>query len=182
MGTKSLLFGAHQFILHPIFVFVAWKRIYKEYPDWRTSICIIFHDWGYVGCPEIDGERGKMHPLLGAKIARKLFGKKYYELCIYHSRHYADKDSKKPSKLCWADKLGVALEPWWLYLPKARLTGELTEYRLNAIKFIPMETSDKKWYIWIQSRFRKIVENQDATVTKDIGHIIIKENQNGNNV
>lgn len=33
-----------------------------------------------------------------------------------------------PSKLCYADKLALALEPWWLYLPRVMLTGEIKEY------------------------------------------------------
>jgi hypothetical protein len=170
VGTKSLLFGAHQFIIHPICVFIAWKKIYKKFPDFKTSICIIFHDWGYWGLPEMDGEYGKKHPELGAKMAQTLFGHEWYQLCLYHSRHYADMDNSKPSKLCWADKLGVALEPWWLYIPKAKLTGELKEYRWNARDFLPLDKSDKEWYIWIQSYFHKLVAEEDATVTDDTSY------------
>lgn len=27
IGTKSLLFGAHQFAIHPLFLFIAWWEL-----------------------------------------------------------------------------------------------------------------------------------------------------------
>ena len=32
IGTKSLLYGAHQFALHPFFVALAWRRLYGRWP------------------------------------------------------------------------------------------------------------------------------------------------------
>ena len=43
LGTKSLLFGCHQFVLHPLFVLVAWWRLYGR-PSWRMVVAIIVHD------------------------------------------------------------------------------------------------------------------------------------------
>jgi hypothetical protein len=37
------------------------------------------------------------------------------------------------SKLCVADKLAMALEPAWLYLPRVWLSGELKEY-MNLLR------------------------------------------------
>ena len=167
VGTKSLLFGAHHFILHPIFVMAAWKKLKGKLPDWRIATCIIFHDWGYWGCDEIDGEQGKKHPERGAEIAWGLFGYEWYELCLYHSRHYAKGDKREPSDLCWADKLGVSLEPWWLYVPKACLTGEIKEYRKECADggFVPLEKSHKEWYLWIQKRMRDAAYTKNAKVT-----------------
>ncbi len=45
VGTKSLLIGAHQFIMHPALVALAWRRIYGEWPDMATSVAIAVHDW-----------------------------------------------------------------------------------------------------------------------------------------
>ncbi|MDQ6662779.1 MAG: hypothetical protein M3Z23_00090, partial [Acidobacteriota bacterium] len=28
IGTRSVLFGAHQFLLHPVFLAIAWRRLY----------------------------------------------------------------------------------------------------------------------------------------------------------
>ena len=37
VGTRSLLFGSHQFMLHPLFVAIAWRRLYGRWPHgWRT--------------------------------------------------------------------------------------------------------------------------------------------------
>lgn len=54
------------------------------------------------------------------------------DFCLYHSRFYAKSDGAKPSQLCIADKLAVALEPWWLYLPRVILSGEIKEYMARA--------------------------------------------------
>ena len=52
-------------------------------------------------------------------IALYLFNDDHYELCLYHSRHFAKTADAEPSRLCWADKLSILYEPWWLYLPRA---------------------------------------------------------------
>jgi len=51
---------------------------------------------------------------------------------MYHSRFYAKKDGKTPSRLCIADKLAICLEPWWFYLPRVWASGELWEYLARA--------------------------------------------------
>ena len=40
----------------------------------------------------------------------------------------AKKYGVRYSRLCVADKLAIALEPWWLYLPRVILSGEIHEY------------------------------------------------------
>jgi hypothetical protein len=69
VGSRSLLFGVHQFIWHPITVAVAWRKLYGKWPTFLESICILVHDWGYWGCSDMDGERGKRHPELGSRLA-----------------------------------------------------------------------------------------------------------------
>lgn len=157
VGRKSLLFGVHQFLWHPITVLVAWWYLYGR-PSWKELICIIIHDWGYWFSPNMDGDEGECHPEFGAKIAGKLFGKKYRDLVLYHSRHYARNAGVEPSKLCWADKLSIKYEPWWFYLPRAWASGELKEYRQVAATggFIPLSASNKEWYFWVQDRLLKL--------------------------
>lgn len=144
MGTKSLLFGAHQFILHPIFVLVAWVHLYSSWPNWRELVCIIIHDWGYWGCSDMDGEEGEKHPRWAAKKIIEWFGTNgdftfviargrgpillMDSLCLFHSRFLAKKQGFSPSNLCWADKLGTAMYPVWLWVFLCRITGELGEY------------------------------------------------------
>mgnify|MGYP006969351863 CR=1 FL=1 len=130
-GTKSLLFGVHQFILHPVFVALAWHRLYgwKKMHDLRLWVCFIVHDWGYWGCDQMDDpEDGEKHPELGARIVKKLFGIEWYYFCLYHSRFYAKRAHCTPSALCKADKLAFCMYPRWLYLLLATLTGEIWQY------------------------------------------------------
>lgn len=175
-GTLSLLVGAHQFIVHPIAVIIAYRMLYKCWPDLAELLCIIVHDWGYWGCPNMDGDEGSEHPELGARIARRLLkrgdkerGEYYYRWCYYHSRHLAKCDGVGPSLLCWADKLGTAITPWWLYLPGAWLSGELEEYRWQAHQFhaytgkgVPLSATNRQWFSWMTSYMRKVAYERNS--------------------
>ncbi len=138
IGTRSLLFGAHQFIIHPFFTTWAWFKLYGR-PSFKELVCIVVHDWGYWGCADLDGPEGDPHPITGARIAGGFFDKRhdfregsYYALCLAHSRGFAKKIGLAPSRLCFADKLSFCLMPAWLYLPMVRATGELKEYMQHA--------------------------------------------------
>lgn len=153
IGTKSLLFGVHHFLWHPITVLIAWIKLYGI-PSFKELFCIFIHDIGYFRKNDIDGDEGIYHPELGASIANKLFGREYYELCLYHSRSYANLSDAIPSKLCWADKLSIRYDPCWFYLFRARLSGELREYRnkFADLGFVPLTWSDKDWFYWLRSQ------------------------------
>lgn len=162
-GTKSLLFGVHQFLIHPIVVWIAWYKLYG-FPDWRECFCIFIHDWGYFGKKNMDDEEGEKHPELAAKIAGFLFGDKYRNLCLYHSRHYARKFGADPSSLCWADKLSITYEKWWIYLPRALLSGELKEYRVCADRggLVPASYTHREWFHAMCEKFRKLANSKDV--------------------
>jgi hypothetical protein len=154
-GRKSLLFGVHQFIWHPITVWLAWRNLYGR-PSFKESICIIIHDWGYWFTPNMDGPEGEKHPEVGARIAGKLFGKEYYNLVLLHSRHYARLIDKDPSRLCWADKLSILYDPKWFYLIRAISSGEIHEYRQHASHQIPLTASHSIWFDWLKPKFIKL--------------------------
>ena len=160
-GTKSLLFGVHQVLWHPLTVFLAWMSLYG-WPNWKDIICIIIHDWGYWQSPNMDGAEGEKHPEFAARLAGMLFGETYRDLCLLHSRHYSRQLIREPSKLCWADKLSALYEPTWFYLFRARLSGELFEYRKVAAEggFFPLSSTDKEWFIWVRARLIKIGREQ----------------------
>lgn len=132
IGTRSVLFGAHQFLIHPLFLARAWWILYG-FP-WSIKLWIAFfvHDLGYIGKPNMDGEEGEMHPFLGARIMMALFGSEWYLFTLLHSRFLAKHSQEEPSRLCAADKLAVALEPAWLYIPRVWLSGEAKEYMALA--------------------------------------------------
>lgn len=157
IGTKSVLFGAHCFFLHPFFVAWAWYRLFGFPWDPRLWVAFFTHDLGYIGKPNLDGPEGEEHPLLGARIMTLWFdpdpeidweairwsGKrhvfvhgepfgKWGQFCLLHSRYYVKRLGLPFSRLCVADKLAFTLTPRWLYLPMVNATGEIHEYLQNA--------------------------------------------------
>lgn len=139
-GTKSVLFGVHQFLLHPLLIALGWRR---EYGWRRVSIgagvtthlldpCLwlafVVHDLGYLGKPNMDGEEGEAHPMFGARVMGDLFGEVWGDFVLLHSRYYAKRLDLPVSALAMADKRVIVLEPSWLYLPRAWASGELAEY------------------------------------------------------
>ncbi len=133
IGTRTLLFGGHQFILHPAFVLAAWIRIYRRLPSFLEVICIGIHDWGYWGKADIDGEEGEDHPGWAARAIWFFTGSRdLYDLCFYHSRTQAAKDGRDPSRLSLPDKYSFALMPLWLLVLLVKITGEIREYQANG--------------------------------------------------
>jgi hypothetical protein len=169
VGTKSLLFGVHQFVFHPWTVLRAWRKLYGGWPDAVELCAIIVHDWGYWGSPNMDGPEGERHPFLGAKLTARFAlwlgwsqqrAADAYFGCLYHSRFLAAKRHAAPSLLCWADKLSVVYDPGWFYLLRARASGELAEYRQNAKRKLPLWFSDGAWFRWYRRRVLGLVANK----------------------
>ncbi len=129
IGTKTLLFGNHQFILHPACVYISWVRLYRRLPSWRETLCIAIHDWGYWGKPNIDGPEGELHPVWAAVWAARHFGPEHWCLISCHSKTLADRRSMAVSRLYLPDKMGAVLPPVWLLTILGRLSGETEEYR-----------------------------------------------------
>ncbi len=158
LGTKSLLYGAHQFILHPLFLAVAWTGLYGFPTDLRLWISFLVHDWGYWGRETMDGEDGKLHPELGGKIMEFLFGKEWGDFTRCHSRSYAELMHKNPSKLCAADKYVFVITPKILYLPLIQRTGEYKEYLENMNKYLarqklPSVYDPHTWHATLKNYF-----------------------------
>ena len=196
IGTKSLLFGCHQFVLHPIYTYVAWRKLYNEFPSIGETVAIIIHDWGYWGKSNLDGEEGERHPewadnffrclcSIYVKTSMKYLPTKYYsndyylqindlsKLCLYHSRFYAKKFEQEPSKLCWADKRGTILYGKYLWLFLATITGELKEYMTNDKYEIYYKGVDKdKWFTEYVKFITPIIqENAEKFNNKTKGEI-----------
>jgi hypothetical protein len=171
IGTKSLLFGAHCILIHPVFVAIAWIKLFGWPWDPRYWVAFFVHDLGYWGKPNMDGEEGETHPEYGALLMHKWFDKKgrivdigrgqtmltasatdWHDFTVFHSKTYAKKHGKDPSMLYAADKLAMSLEPRWLYLLKVRLTGEISEYmEICSEEF----QSQKEWYKWTSHLLRE---------------------------
>lgn len=147
VGTRSVLYGAHCWFLHPWFVAWAWTKLYGFPWDPRLWVAFFVHDLGYIGKPNMDGPEGETHPRFGARLTslfcdapwRRTFrfsdGGPIGEWGLFvltHSRYYSKTLRMQPSRLCVADKLAIAITPAWLYLPMVRATGEIHEYRAHT--------------------------------------------------
>jgi len=116
-------------------------------------VAFFVHDLGYWGKPNMDGEEGEWHVLFGARVMTRLFDLArdrwlwipgpdgllhqfgtWGIFSLLHSRFLCKRLNMHPSRLCCADKLAVALEPAWLYLPRARASGEIHEYMKLAVQ------------------------------------------------
>lgn len=167
IGTKSLLFGTHQFLWHPWTVARAWRVLYGVRPTIDQKICIFFHDWGYWGCPNMDGFEGKRHPMRGALIAEWLVKQRHQWLrgtsstyaqlkgcaaftrTAMHSTSFAKLHGHGVSVLFLPDKASILCEPKWFYLLRARLSGELDEYVANSPK---AGHHASIWYDWYRGK------------------------------
>ncbi len=140
VGTVSLLFGAHQFIIHPFIVAFAWWKLYGFPWNPKLWTCFIVHDWGYWNMPNMDGTEGELHPTKGWDIICALFGYNWGWFCLLHSRKMQKRVERiagtqpiPPSKLCIADKLATLYTPRWMYR-KTELKEYLEEGECSSFK------------------------------------------------
>ena len=108
-GTISVLFGIHAPV-HSILVLISWIKLYQKFPKLWEVCCIFLHDIGHIGLNYLSDKKQKdKHTVLGAKIARTLFGQKRYDLVIDH-------DYNRNNRLYKPDKYSWYIAPrWWLY-------------------------------------------------------------------
>ena len=102
-GTVSVLVGCHSAI-HSVIVLVAWKQLYGCWPSCWQTICIFLHDIGHWGKDYLDNyEQKKQHGILGAKLARFLFGQKGYDFVAGHNPYNGAERSQlhDPDKYSW---------------------------------------------------------------------------------
>jgi hypothetical protein len=191
IGTKSLLFGVHQFIWHPITVALAFRKLYGRWPNWKEAICIFCHDLGYWGMPNMDGKEGKEHPFFGAALAGRTIarilwlsgktkyqayaeGRWYFRWTAAHSTAFAKQMSFGVSELYYADKACVLHEPRWFYLLRAKASGEVWEYVDVALKshvwspewevffgMQPRATQARLWHNWYKNKTRLRIKNYE---------------------
>ena len=177
IGTKSLLFGVHQFIWHPLTILRAWRKCYRLWPTWWELVAIICHDWGYWGCENMDGPEGQRHPEAGAQIVHDIvYGLSCGDvslattagyLSLFHSAHYAQANDCEVSELYLPDKMSILYDPKWFYLLRGWLSGEVTEYVRNAPLCVGTQ-GPSYWYDWyrakIQTKWELCQESRKSNV------------------
>lgn len=182
IGTRTLLVGTHNPLVHTFVIAEAWRRLYGFTLDPRLWTAFLVHDLGYWGKKNIDGEEGEKHPILGASIMHKLFDDKqpnesfvYNDFCLYHSRFYAKRTAELMgegheakdfiSPLCYADKLAICILPKKVWMFLARLSGELVEYLDESAngKYSHERSYSKDqdtWYDQMTSYVLQVVESR----------------------
>lgn len=173
LGTKTVLFGTHSPLIHTFMVARGWRRLYGFPWDPRLWVAFAVHDLGYVSKPNLDGPEGTAHPELGARIMGLLFGERWGDFCLLHSRHYARVLDRPTSPLCRADKLALVVMPRWLYLGLALLSGEIWEY-LETARSAGFDdgSSIRAWYPKIKAHFERIAAEEQPSVWRQTGRAI----------
>src|SRR5271157_893929 len=95
-GTRSLLWGEHQFLLHPLFVALAWWRLFGFPLDPRLWFCFFVHDIGYLGKPNMDGTEGKTQDRKSTRLNSSHVRNSYAVFCL--------KKKKKKRGARWGKK------------------------------------------------------------------------------
>ncbi len=134
-GTVSVLVGCHSPI-HSILVFFAWVKLYNRWPRPWQIVCIFLHDIGHWGTDYLDDyEEKRRHGILGAKVARFLFGQRGYDLVSGHNPYNGHPKSElhDPDKYSW-----VIAPIWWMitntvFEPKLQRPGNTR--RESAVMF-----------------------------------------------
>ena len=168
-GTKSLLWGTHCMLWHPLIVAYCYWKIYGFPWNPKLWACFYLHDIGYFGCSTMDGENdGKWHPIRGSYLIGNLFGIQWQLYCLFHSRAMQKQYNEffssseyfksllpktKISKLCIADKLAVKYTPLFCFNK-----DELKEYMDDCGC-----TDKKEWKILISKWAEDFVNtNKDS--------------------
>lgn len=171
VGPRSVLWGAHCWLIHPWFVAAGWWRLYGFPWDPRLWCAFWLHDAGYLlqWCRKMDDAAGERHPESGAAIMAFLYGSEWAEFCLLHSRFYSRTLGKPVSRLCYADKMAICLTPAWLFVWSARLSGELDEYRelVKHGKYQGMNRDSDNPYQW----HRNVQSSLRNWLAKEIGYV-----------
>ncbi len=131
IGSKTLLWGTHQFVLHPAVMLIAFLKIHRRFPSMAEFLAIWVHDWGYWGLSGLDIDGGENHPYVGARIMERFYGIQGRNLVLGHSATTCRKEGIEKSTLYLPDKYYFILLPPRVHWLLAILSGEHEEYKLG---------------------------------------------------
>jgi hypothetical protein len=138
LGTKSVLYGAHAFWLHPFFLAYSWWQLYGFPWDPRLWVAFFVHDLGYLGKQKMDDEVGETHPIVGARIISWLFDRQPYA----HEHKVWNYHPSEVHTLAYYRRLNDMLDNGW------RITGWMGFS-------VELERPRYRWYdfVLLHSRF-----------------------------
>ena len=128
-GTRSYLAGCHHFFFHPLFVLIAWVKIYRSWPKGWELVCIFLHDIGHIGTNYLTyHSEKKKHWRLGAYIAYRMFGRKGFKMVAGHTGSSGFPRSKLylPDKHSWLEAWKWWLESNRIFEPQLRCVSVAT--------------------------------------------------------
>jgi len=109
------------------------------------------------------GDDGSHQPTLMDTVLMPEY--RWRDFMLLHSRSYARRLGREPSRLCWADKRAIVECPVWLQLALMNLAGEVAEYMgdYNGINGAEYRTTGKgktqrQWCRDMQERCRRQLE------------------------
>jgi len=105
-------------------------------PSWWQIVCVLLHDIGHWGKDYLnDYEQKKKHSFLGARIAKRLFGQRGYDLIAGHNLY----NGSPKSELYGPDKYSWVIAPvWWLMsnqIFEPKLTRKGSTRKQSAVMF-----------------------------------------------
>lgn len=166
-GTRSVLFGSHNPLMHGYCVLKAWRHLYKCNPEPWELVCILVHDLGHIGLNYLsDPLQKNAHWVMGAVIARWLCGEKGFKLCAGHT----NKSGYLLSALKLADKYSWVVAPlWWLHSNDRvegldRLRGTKVETFIKAMKEQCDNNDWRDCHDWLLEQ-RRLNESDHSRVT-----------------
>lgn len=174
VGTKSVLFGVHQFLWHPITVALAFRKVHRRMPTWWEAVGIVCHDLGYWGCTDMDGSSGLSHPRAGANLAynfvcwfsdRRAYD--VYFFCLNHSSNFARLNGQPTSALYLPDKVSILFDPAWFYMLRGWLSGELDEYVMRECLRYGVTLTEEAWL----KNYRSIIQEKLNAHKHNTSHV-----------
>lgn len=141
-GIGCLIFGYHNFIFHPLTLYLSYIDRYKKLPSFEWVLCFIFHDVGYAFIDMKNIRDGKEnHPIYGAYIIKTLIGDYWADICIRHSREFCNNENV--SDLAYIDKDSTRFHPIEFAIIQCFISGELGTRNINEIKNRILNWKDK---------------------------------------
>ena len=143
----------------------------------------------------MDSPEGQTHPEFGAKMARRIvywslrlrgrssfdagtISDEIFDLCLFHSTHYAQMHGHPVSMLYLPDKVSVLFDPPGFYLLRGKLSGEVYEYTWRENDTVGVEMTPEQWLeryrAYIARKAKKHFQDQEHLESRRLASLMFK--------